>query len=73
LPGWRTGQGDRTGRDRTRADFTWCMRAIDWGWGVEETAERLMELSAKLNHFWTLCASNWGEDWSHPKARFEAW
>jgi hypothetical protein len=49
------------------------MRAIDWGWGVEETAERLMELSAKLNHFWTLCASNWGEDWSHPKARFEAW
>jgi hypothetical protein len=38
---------DGTGPDRSRADFTWCMTAIDWGWGVEQTAERLMELSSK--------------------------
>jgi hypothetical protein len=36
-----------TGPDRSKADFTWCMRAIDWGWSVEETAERLSELSEK--------------------------
>jgi hypothetical protein len=28
--------------DISRADFTFCLLAIDWGWGVEETAERLM-------------------------------
>lgn len=36
-----------TGRDISRADFTWCMLAIDWGWGIEETAARLMEESSK--------------------------
>jgi acetyl-CoA acetyltransferase len=39
--------GDGTGPDRSRADFTWCMIALDWGWGIEETADRLMELSDK--------------------------
>jgi hypothetical protein len=33
--------------DVSRADFTWCMTAIDWGWSIEETASRLMEESAK--------------------------
>lgn len=33
--------------DISRADFTWCMTAIDWGHGVEETAARLMEESTK--------------------------
>lgn len=33
--------------DRSTADFTWCMIAIDWGWSVEQTAERLEELSEK--------------------------
>lgn len=33
--------------DVSRADFTWCMTAIDWGWPVEDTARRLMEESAK--------------------------
>jgi len=38
---------DKTGPDISRADFTWCMTAISWGHGVEETAARLMEESAK--------------------------
>jgi hypothetical protein len=33
--------------DVSRADFTFCLLAIDWGWGVEETADRLREVSAK--------------------------
>jgi hypothetical protein len=33
--------------DISRADFTWCMIAIDWGWSVEDTAARLMEESSK--------------------------
>lgn len=33
--------------DISRADFTFCLLAIDWGWGIEETAERLMRLSRK--------------------------
>jgi hypothetical protein len=36
-----------TGPDISRADFTWCMTAIDWGWSIEEVAERLMTLSSK--------------------------
>jgi hypothetical protein len=36
-----------TGPDISRADFTWCMTAIDWGWGIENVADRLMELSVK--------------------------
>jgi hypothetical protein len=38
---------DQTGPDISRADFTWCMTAISWGHGIEETAARLMEESAK--------------------------
>ena len=34
-------------RDVSRADFTWCMVAADWGFGVEEVAARLMEESGK--------------------------
>jgi hypothetical protein len=38
---------DQAGPDISRVDFTWCMLAIDWGWGTEETADRLMEISQK--------------------------
>lgn len=34
-------------KDVSRADFTWCMTAIDWGWTVEDTAARLLEESSK--------------------------
>jgi len=37
----------KTGPDVSRADFAWCMTALDWGWSSEETAARLMDLSAK--------------------------
>jgi hypothetical protein len=40
----------RSQRDRpdiSRADFTFCLLAIDWGWSVEETAARLMLESSK--------------------------
>ena len=33
--------------DVSRADFVFCMTAITWGWSVDDTAERLMEESAK--------------------------
>jgi hypothetical protein len=29
------------------ADFTWCKTALDWGFSIEETANKLMELSSK--------------------------
>jgi hypothetical protein len=38
-------QGDR--HDISRADFTFCMAAIDWGWSIEGTAQRLMQQSSK--------------------------
>jgi hypothetical protein len=37
----------KTGIDVSRADFTWCMTALDWAWNIEETAARLMEVSSK--------------------------
>jgi RepB DNA-primase from phage plasmid len=37
----------KSGPDVSRADFTWCMTALDWGWNIEETAARLMEVSSK--------------------------
>ena len=37
--------GDRP--DISRADLTFCLLAIDWGWSVEETAARLLEESGK--------------------------
>jgi hypothetical protein len=36
-----------TGPDRSMADFTWCMTAIDWGWSIEETAKKLPEVSER--------------------------
>jgi hypothetical protein len=36
-----------TGPDVSRADFVWCMTALDWGYNTDETANKLMELSAK--------------------------
>ena len=33
--------------DISKADFTWCRTAIEWGWPVEATASQLMELSNK--------------------------
>jgi RepB DNA-primase from phage plasmid len=38
---------DETGPDISRADFVFCMTAISWGWSVDDTAQRLMEESAK--------------------------
>jgi hypothetical protein len=38
---------EETGPDISRADFVFCMTAITWGFGVEATAERLMEESTK--------------------------
>jgi hypothetical protein len=35
------------GPDRSMADFSWCMTAIDWGWSIEETAVKLPEVSEK--------------------------
>jgi hypothetical protein len=40
-------RGGEDRRDISRADFTWCMIAIDWGWSITATAARLMELSRK--------------------------
>lgn len=36
-----------TGPDVSRADFTWCMTAQDWGFSTDETASKLMEVSTK--------------------------
>jgi hypothetical protein len=33
--------------DISRADYTWCLTAIDWGWGIEETAAQLLHESSK--------------------------
>jgi len=33
--------------DVSRADFTFCLLAIDWGWSVEDTCARLLEESSK--------------------------
>jgi hypothetical protein len=33
--------------DISRADFTFCLLATDWGWSVKETAARLMQESGK--------------------------
>jgi hypothetical protein len=35
------------GPDRSMADFSWCMTAIDWGWSVEDTAAKLVDVSTK--------------------------
>jgi hypothetical protein len=33
--------------DVSRADFTFCLLAIDWGWSVADTCQRLLEVSSK--------------------------
>jgi hypothetical protein len=33
--------------DISKADFTWCMIAIEWGWSVTATVARLMQESRK--------------------------
>jgi hypothetical protein len=33
--------------DRSKADYTFCVLAIDWGWSVEETVARLLQESGK--------------------------
>jgi hypothetical protein len=38
-------EGD--GPDRSIADFFWCMMAIQRGWRIEETADKLLEVSPK--------------------------
>ena len=35
------------GPDRSMADFAWCMTAIDWGWSIEDTAAKLVEVSER--------------------------
>jgi hypothetical protein len=37
--------GDRP--DVSRADFTFCLLAIDWGWSIADTCARLLEKSSK--------------------------
>lgn len=40
----------RGGEDRpdiSKADFVWCMTALDWGWSMAATAARLMQESRK--------------------------
>jgi hypothetical protein len=36
-----------TGPERSRADYVWCMIAISWQHGVDDTAARLLQESAK--------------------------
>ncbi len=36
-----------TGPDTSRADFTWCMTALDWGFDIPETSAKLMGVSTK--------------------------
>jgi hypothetical protein len=44
-----------TGPDRSRADFWWCFLAIQWGFGIEETAESLLQESAKARYMEDRC------------------
>ena len=37
------------GQDVSRADFTFCLVAIDWGWSIAETCARLLEKSSKAH------------------------
>ena len=46
LQGAPPNHGD-TGPDVSRADFTWCMTALEWGFDIPETTAKLMQLSAK--------------------------
>ena len=46
LEGAPRNHGD-TGPDISRADFTWCRIALEWGFPVDEVAARLLEQSGK--------------------------
>jgi hypothetical protein len=37
------------GRDRSMADFFWCIMAAQREWSIEETASRLLEVSGKAH------------------------
>ena len=39
--------GDRP--DVSRADFTFCLLSIDWGWSLADTYQRLLEISSKAH------------------------
>ena len=36
-----------SGPDRSIADFFWCLQAAQRGWSIEETANKLLEVSAR--------------------------
>jgi|ERR1039458_2676092 hypothetical protein len=36
--------------DVSRADFTFCLLAIDWGWTVPDVCRRLLQMSPKARH-----------------------
>jgi RepB DNA-primase from phage plasmid len=38
---------DGSGPDRSRADYVWCMIAISWGHGIDDTAAHLLQESRK--------------------------
>ena len=40
--------GDK--QDVSRADFTFAMTAIDWGFSIEDTAAKLLEFSTKAQN-----------------------
>jgi hypothetical protein len=44
-----------TGPDRSRADFWWCFLANQWGFAIEETAEQLLQESAKAQYMERRC------------------
>jgi RepB DNA-primase from phage plasmid len=52
---------DGSGPDRSRADYWFCFLAIQWGFGIDETAEQLMIESEK--------AREYGKGYAHLTAR----
>ena len=44
-----------TGPDRSRADYWWCFLSIQWGFGVNDTAERLLQESPKARYMEDRC------------------
>ena len=46
-----------TGPDMSRADFTWCKIAADWGWSAQDIADRLTEESPKAQENGTAYAT----------------
>jgi RepB DNA-primase from phage plasmid len=40
-------RGGEARPDISKADFVWCMTALDWGWSLAATAARLMQESRK--------------------------